>query len=603
MNNSAIIYKKLVQHGVKHVFGYSGGAIMPLIDQFHPNKNKDIDLIINSHEQNCGHAATGYAKSCGKTGIVLVTSGPGITNCVTPLLDAKNDSTPLIVISANVGLKHIGTNAFQEAPATLITKPVTKWSYFVNDKDNIEDIFDRAFYIANEGKKGSVHIDIPKCVLNDFSNKYENREKNSGKKKYKRKRKNNDIYIKKYNREKNNYTYSKPFDELANIISNSSKPILYVGQGANYSYKNVRTLSNYFNIPVTTTLHGMGIVDETDELSLQMCGMHGHAAANYALQEADCIIALGSRFDDRTTGEVSKYAPKCENFIHFNIEEDEINKVVKTDNYVIGDLQITLPLLIKHLKNNVKNKELWLDQDLKYKKRMDWVRLTQRWKKIYSFSYNETKQLKTQEVLIELNKQITNNMDKYFITTGVGNHQMMSCQFIDWKYPQRFISSGSLGVMGAGLPYAIGVQFANQKKSVINIDGDSSFLMTLSDLKTVKEHNLPLKILILNNGTQDMVRVWEDLFFEKRITATENIQGPKFSKLAESFGIKSIITNKYNLKNNMNYFLNYNGPILMECITERDYCFPLVPPGAGLDEMILNKKNISNLDSKANAPS
>ncbi len=579
----------MVQHGVKHVFGYSGGAIMPLMDQFHPNNNNDIDLIINSHEQNCGHAATGYAKSSGKTGIVLVTSGPGITNCITPLLDAKNDSTPLIVISANVGLKHIGTNAFQEAPATLITKPVTKWSHFVTDKDDIGDVFDKAIYIANEGKKGSVHIDIPKCVLNDFS-----------KKEYKN---NKNIFSKNLWQKKKNYIASRSFEKLAEIIYKSEKPILYVGQGANSSYLKIREMSKLFHIPVTTTLHGMGIFDEMDEYSLQMCGMHGHAAANYALQESDCIIALGSRFDDRTTGEISKYAPKCKNFIHFNIEENEINKVVKTENYVIGNLEKTLPIFIDKLKNVNNNQTILSGKNMNNMKKMAWINTIKKWKQKFPFVYNETNQLKTQEVLIELNKQITNNMEKYFITTGVGNHQMMSCQFINWRYPQRFISSGSLGVMGAGLPYAIGVQFANQKKSVINIDGDSSFLMTLSDLKTVKEHNLPLKILILNNGTQDMVRVWEDLFFEKRITATENIKGPQFSKLAESFGIKALKTNKNNLKNNMKYFLDYKGPILMECITERDYCFPLVPPGAGLDEMILNKKNISKIDSKANAPS
>lgn len=597
MNNSTLIYKKLVQHGVKHVFGYSGGAIMPLIDQFHPNNNNDIDLIINSHEQNCGHAATGYAKSSGKTGIVLVTSGPGITNCITPLLDAKNDSTPLIVISANVGLKHIGTNAFQEAPATLITKPVTKWSHFITDRDDIDYIFERAFHIANEGQKGSVHIDIPKCVLNSINKKNDNKINSNYYKKYLTNYKTNKW------RNKNNYIASRSFEKLADIIYESEKPILYVGQGANSSYLSVRKLSKKFNIPVTTTLHGMGIFDETDEYSLQMCGMHGHAAANYALQESDCIIALGSRFDDRTTGEISKYAPKCKNFIHFNIEENEINKVIKTENYVIGDLKQTLPMLINKLENISASEPLWFKMDINNMKKMAWINTIQKWKQNFPFDYNQTNQLKTQEVLIELNKQITNNMEKYFITTGVGNHQMMSCQFINWKYPQRFISSGSLGVMGVGLPYAIGVQIANQNKSVINIDGDSSFLMTSSDLKTVKEHNLPVKILILNNGTQDMVRVWEDLFFEKRITATENIQGPQFSKLAESFGIKGIKTNKNNLKNNMKYFLDYKGPILMECITERDYCFPLVPPGAGLDEMILNKKNISKIDSKANAPS
>jgi len=580
MNNSLLIYKKLVQNGVKHVFAYSGGAIMPLMDQFHPSKNDHIDLIVNSHEQNCGHAATGYAKSCSRTGVVLVTSGPGITNCVTPLLDAKNDSAPLIVISANVAMKKVGSGAFQEAPATEITRPVTKWSHYVTNRDDLDYVIQKAFHIANEGKKGSVHVDIPRCVLNSVNknnlsiNEQHSIDCNNGSW-----------------RDRKSYKASKSFEELAEIIHLSEKPVLYVGQGANACHKEVREMAKKFHIPITTTMHGMGIFDETDDYSLQMCGMHGSAAANFALQEADCIVALGSRFDDRTTGEVSKYAPKCEHFIHFNIEETEVNKVVKTENYVIGDLKVTLPIFIDKLKNlyNAKNVNTF--------KTKAWISKIQKWKKKHPFTYEETNQLKTQEVLIELNKQIANDMEKFYITTGVGNHQMMSCQFIDWKHPQRFISSGSLGVMGAGLPYAIGVQIANKNKTVIDIDGDSSFLMTLSDLKTVKEHNLPLKILILNNGTQDMVRVWQELYFEKRFTASENINGPNFSKIAESFGITGIRTDKSNLKSNMKRFLEFKGPILMECVTERDYCLPLVPPGAGLDEMILNKSDVNKMNA------
>lgn len=550
------IYDQLVRFNVKNIFMYSGGAIMPLIDCFY--KSDKINYYINSHEQNCGHAATGYAKSSGKTGVVLVTSGPGITNCITPLLDAKNDSTPLIVISANVPLSAIGTDAFQEAPAIEITKPVTKWSYMVNEEDDIDHILEKAFYIANNKKKGSVHIDIPKCILTKkYKYNIEQLRRN---------------YIK-------NYKISHDLKTICNVISEAEKPILYVGKGANNISKYIRLFSKINNIPVTTTMHGMGIVDETDDLSLQMCGMHGNGAANIALQESDCIIAIGSRFDDRTIGNKSKYAPKCKNFIHFNIEENEINKIIDTEYYIIGDLEYTFYDFFEIYKNKKYNKN-WLE-------RIDVL------KKKYKFTYNQTKNLKTQEVLIELNKQITNNMEKYFITTGVGNHQMMTCQFIDWKVPNRFISSGSLGVMGAGLPYAIGTQIANPKNTIINIDGDSSFLMTLSDLKTIKEHNLPIKILLMNNGTQDMVRVWETLFFNGRITATKNKNNPFFDNLAESFGIKGCIcNNKKNLSSKIKYFLNYDGPILMNCIVEPDYCFPLVQPGAGLDEMILNENKI-----------
>ena len=556
MNVAKHIYNQLVRYNVENVFMYSGGAIMPLIDCFY--KNDKIKYYINSHEQNCGHAATGYAKSSGKTGVVLVTSGPGITNCVTPLLDATNDSTPLIVISANVPLSAIGTQAFQEAPAVEITKPVTKWSYMVNKDDDIEHILEKAFYIANDKKKGSVHIDIPKCILTKkyiFKTNYLSRS-----------------YIK-------NYKVSHDLDKICNIISEAEKPILYVGKGANNISKFIRLFSKMNNIPVTTTMHGMGIVDETDDLSLQMCGMHGNGAANFALQESDCIIAVGSRFDDRTIGNKSKYAPNCKNFIHFNIEEKEINKIIDTQYYIVGNLEYTFLNFFEKYKNKKYNKN-WLE-------RIDTL------KNQYKFTYNKSNNLKTQEVLIELNKQITNNMEKYFITTGVGNHQMMSCQFIDWKVPNRFISSGSLGVMGAGLPYAIGTQIANPEHIVINIDGDSSFLMTLTDLKTIKEHNLPVKILLMNNGTQDMVRVWETLFFDGRITATKNKSNPFFDNLAESFGIKgSICNNKLNLSKQIKYFLEYDGPILMNCIVEPDFCFPLVQPGAGLDEMILTEDDI-----------
>ena len=615
MRTSKLIYEKLKYNNVKDVFMYSGGSIMPLIDEFYKG---DIKYYVNTHEQNCGHAATGYAKSTGNTGVSIVTSGPGVTNSITPLLDATNDSTPLVLLSGNVALKHKGTNAFQEAPSVEITKPVTKWSYQIQDVNEVEDAIDEAFLVANNGKKGSVHLDLPKCILtssqlfteNLFYDKYnyqidDNTELNDYIQNYhcdailKNKDLTNPIFTFDKNKHdfSNNLTLdnsqlniSTSINEIAKVINNSEKPVLYVGQGCKNAYKSLREIAIANNIPVTTTLHGMGIFDENHALSLQMCGMHGLAAANYALQEADCIIAVGSRFDDRTTGELRKYAPLCKDFIHLNIDNESINKVVNSEHYILGDCSQSVPLLQAEL-NNINIRGDGMYSYMTYMSRTNWINKITKWKNDYPFKYDtlSNDKIKTQDVLSEINTQIKGNESDYIFTSGVGNHQMMSAQFINWTLPNKFHSSGSLGVMGAGLPYAIGCQIGNTDKKVIDIDGDSSFLMTLSDLKTIAEHKLPVKILILNNNSQDMVRVWEELFFENRITATKNIKNPKFSELAESFGIKGMVCdNQSNLSKSISDFLEYSGAVLLECKVEQDYCLPLVQPGAGLDEMILH---------------
>jgi len=563
MNISKLIYNILIDHKVKDVFMYSGGAILPLINEFYKGS---INYYVNSHEQNCGHAATGYAKTSGRTGVSIVTSGPGVTNSITPLLDANNDSTPFVLLSGNVSLQNMGTNAFQEAPSVDITTPVTKWSYCIKDPNEVNDIIYEAFKVANTGKKGSVHIDIPKCILVSNTNNFEKKE----------------IY-----ELDNDIISSLPISEIANMILMAERPILYVGQGANKAYNSVRELAVRYNIPITTTLHAMGVFDENHELSLKMCGMHGHAAANYALQDSDCIIAIGSRFDDRTTGNIKKYAPKCKQFIHLNIEKSEINKVVSSE-YIIGKCENTIPKLLielnktEHPNNNT-----------------NWIKKIKKWKKDYPYQYKKNK-MKTQDVLIEINKYVKANNDNFIFTGGVGNHQMMSTQYINWKYPGRYISSGSLGVMGTGLPYAIGAQIANPNKIIIDIDGDSSFNMTSTDMKTIVEHDLPIKILILNNETQDMVRVWENLFFEKRITATTNKRNPCYKSLAESYGITSLKCNFIDdLESSIHNFIHYNnGPILLECKVEPDMCLPLVAPGAGLDEMILFDKDYTILKNE-----
>ena len=574
-----IFYNTLLKHKVKTSFIYSGGSVMPLVDKFYKG---DIKYYINSHEQNCGHAATGYAKISGRPGIVLVTSGPGITNMITPMLDATNDSTPLIVFSGQVPLNAVGSNAFQEAPAVGLSKNVTKWSYQIRDILEIEDVIDKAFKIAMDKKKGAVHIDIPKCVastkmpLNEYMIKH----------KYYSKMYSEDniisvikekmqIYTKKY---RNNNNLKK----IISVINNSKKPVIYLGQGCCDDYKLLRKFALNGNIPVTTTIHGNGVFDENHNLSLRWCGMHGSPVANYILQDADCIIALGSRFDDRTTGLVSKYAPNAfkaykegqGGIIHVNIEESEIKKVINSHYNFTMTCRDFLSKITPYLEFN---------------KRTDWIEYIEKLKKTYKFNNKlDCNKLYMENVLTSLYENTLDLKDNVIFTTGVGNHQMQTYQFIKSEYPKKIISSGSLGVMGAGLPYAIGAQIARPDKKVILIDGDSSFNMTLTDMKTIVENNLPVKIAIMNNDSQMMVTIWEKLFFEARYTATLNRRNPSFTKLAESYGISSMYCdNPKNLEETVNKFINHSGPVLCEFKIEKGICLPLVGPGKALDDMIL----------------
>ena len=501
---SKIIYNKLLDHNVKNVFMYSGGSVMPIVDQFYNGK---INYFINSHEQNCGHAATGYAKSTGETGVSIVTSGPGITNMVTPILDATNDSTPLVVISGQVSQNVIGTNAFQEAPSTEITKSITKWNYCIESVDEIPEVMDTAFKIANHRKPGAVHIDIPKCISTSLY-KSEIAVNND---RFPKVTPIKDIPISKVK-------------EISKVINNSKKPIFYIGQGCVEAYSQLRNIAIKGNIPVTTTIHGNGIFDENHPLSLRWCGMHGSPVSNYCLQEADCIIALGSRFDDRTTGLVSKYAPKAieaGGIIHVDIEPSQLGKIVNTNYALEGTC---LDFLTK------------VEPYINYSERTNWMEFINTNKKQHPFEYkvSKTDDLNMEYVLEEFNRQ-TKDTD-VIITTGVGNHQMQTYQYILSQYPKKILSSGSLGVMGAGLPYSIGAQIGNPNKLVIAIDGDSSFNMTLSDLKTIKENNLPIKIAIMNNSSQMMVTIWEKLFYNERYTATNNKHNPNYPALANSFG-------------------------------------------------------------------
>ena len=579
LTGGQVIYQKLLEKNVKDVFLYTGGAVMPLIDAFFKG---DINYYINTHEQSSGHAATAYAKSrqCYNQipGISIVTSGPGLTNSVTPLTDATNDSVPFILFSGQVPLASMGTNAFQECPSVDITKPVTKWSYCVEDVNELPDVVDEAFKVSTQGKPGSVHIDLPKCVtsarLIDETVQLQNKTSDDF------------LYRSKYS-----------YSDMGFLINQSDRPVLLIGQGCNPYADELKKFAKSANIHVTTTIHAMGVFDETDDLSLEFLGMHGHVAANKAIQEADLIIAIGTRFDDRTTGKLETYAPKAfEAFntglggiIHVNINPFEIESVVKSHYNFNMDAGIFLNSVLPYLE---------------FQNRVNWKNKIKEWKKDYPFIYRkaENKQLKTQQVIDHIGKYLLNNrIDDYIITTGVGNHQMMSAQYIKWKQPNKYISSGSLGVMGVGLPFAIGSQIANPDKMVIDIDGDGSFNHTLAELKTIQNYNLPIKIAVMNDTNFGMVRAWENLFFKEKYAATDLIKNPSYTNLAESFGIKSIYCDSEDdLENKIDQFIKTEGPVLAEFKVVPDLCLPLVSPGKSLNDMILLNDNLKmpNFDTE-----
>jgi acetolactate synthase-1/2/3 large subunit len=579
------IYNSLINNKVSDVFIYSGGAIMPLIDLFKSNDSININYKVNASEAQCCYSATGYAKSSNKPGVVIVTSGPGLTNSISGLLDATADSSGLVLFSGQVKISDMGSNAFQECDAVNITRPCTKWSYCAKTGDDLYELSNEAFKVATTGKKGSVHIDLPKCTLVSTNgiNKNFNRDA---------------IINKTINIISNR---DIDYDKINNIIMNSECPVICTGKGVNDYPNELKEFVEKYNIHLTSTIHAMGTYDERNHLALGFLGMHGNPVANHAIQNADLIIALGSRFDDRTTGDIKKYAPKCKNVIHVNIEQSELGSVVKTDeNKTVYNLHTDCGIFLKNIKNIKNIIDVYKKENTSnIVQRTLWNNKINNWKIENPITYNEpgNDKLNTQMVIEQINKSIDH--DNTIITTGVGNHQMMAAQFIKWTTPKQFITSGSLGAMGVGLPYAIGAQIANPNKIVIDIDGDGSFNHTLPDLQTVFKHNIPIKIFVMNDGQMSMVRAWEKLFYKENYVATDCSHNPDYNLLASSYGIHNIkLTSKSELKNVVDYVINYKGPILCNAIVESDLCLPLVAPGCALDDMITinsyNKKLLLN---------
>ncbi len=569
-SGAEIVFKCLEDQDVEFIFGYPGGAVLPIYDEL--KNHSSIKHILVRHEQGAGHAAEGYARSSGKPGVVLVTSGPGATNVVTALTDAYMDSVPLVCISGQVPTHLIGTDAFQECDTTGITRPCTKHNWLVKDIKDLSKILHEAFEVATTGRPGPVLVDIPKDIQFAKAN-------------YAKPKK-----IKKVNGKSHNKFTPSDIDELINLISKAKKPVIYSGGGViNSGPKASEALKEFVRLigfPITSTLQGLGAFPGDDSQFIGMLGMHGTYEANNAMHDCDLLINIGARFDDRITGKIDEFSPKSKK-VHIDIDPSSINKIIKVDLSIVGDVEEVLRSTIKRI--NKKQNGL---KDSNKQKISKWWEQIQKWRTKNSLGFvNSDKTIKPQHAVQRL-YELTKTQDT-FITTEVGQHQMWAAQHYKFNKPNRWMTSGGLGTMGYGLPAAVGVQIAHPDKLVIDIAGEASVLMTMQEMSTAVQYNLPIKIFVLNNQYMGMVRQWQELLHEKNYSESYSEALPDFVKLAEAYGCKGIKANNPDeLDNKINEMINHNGPVIFDCqVDPNENCFPMIPSGKPHNQMILGPQD------------
>nr|YP_009564938.1 acetohydroxyacid synthase large subunit [Gelidium coulteri]YP_009565338.1 acetohydroxyacid synthase large subunit [Gelidium sinicola]QBA96289.1 acetohydroxyacid synthase large subunit [Gelidium coulteri]QBA96689.1 acetohydroxyacid synthase large subunit [Gelidium sinicola] len=566
---SFALMDSLVRHNVDYIFGYPGGAILPIYDELYLWEQKGlIKHILSRHEQGACHAADGYARSTGKIGVCFATSGPGATNLVTGIATAQMDSVPLVLITGQVARPFMGTDAFQEVDIFGITLPIVKHSYVVRDPRDMSRIVAEAFYISTHGRPGPVLIDIPKDVgLEKF--RYEPVEPKN---------------IKLSGCRPFVAAKSQEIAKIINLLLQSSQPLLYIGGGAiiSQAHQEVLEIANHFKIPITTTLMGKGIIDEDHKLALGMLGMHGTAYANYAVSECDLLIALGARFDDRVTGKLDEFACNAQ-VIHIDIDAAELGKNRIPQIAIVGDVKNILSQVLKYVQVN---KIVHIAEQTR-----SWNERINVWKQQYPLLIPKTVDyLSPQEII----SQISQLSQEAYFTTDVGQHQMWAAQFIN-VLPRHWMSSAGLGTMGYGLPAAIGVQVANPDKEVICITGDASFQMNIQELATIAQYQLPVKVIIINNKWQGMVRQWQQAFYGERYSHSNMEKGsPDFVNLAKSFGIKGIkLKNRKDLNVAIESTLKNKGPVVLDCqVKQEENCYPMVAPGKSNSQMIGIAKHV-----------
>lgn len=568
-SGAEIIVKAFINEGVDKIFGYPGGAILPFYDALFVQNQ--LHHILTRHEQAAAHAAEGYARSTGKVGVITVTSGPGATNAITGLTDAYLDSIPLVCISGQVATSLIGTDGFQEADITGLTRSCTKHNYLVKDVNDLGYIIHEAFHIARSGRPGPVLIDIPKDVQN-----------------------NHGIYEGKIAINRASYQIEKRKIEIhhdqisaaIDLLEKAERPIFYTGGGIINSGDRASELLTKFvhetGYPITNTLMGLGGFPATDSHFIGMLGMHGTYEANMAMYDCDVMINIGARFDDRVTGRVSGFSPNSKK-IHADVDDCSIDKIIKVDVPIIGDAAAVLEALLDE----------WHSRKIGNRKKAisAWWKKIKEWQDIDSLSYEKSDKIIKPAYAMQRLNALSKDYSP-FISTDVGQHQMWAAQYLQFDSPKKWLTSGGLGTMGYGVPAALGAQIANPDALVMCVSGDASFMMNMQELATIKQYNLPVKIFILNNRYMGMVRQWQELIYDKRESQSYMESLPDFMMLAASFGIKGMeCCDPKELDEKIMEMISHKGPVLFNCLIEKsENVFPMIPAGAAHNEILLGSQ-------------